>query len=830
MTVFDRWNTPELKNDCILSLHQDRTGVLWIGTDGGGLYKRKNGRFIRDSRNTYFQDHHIRALTSDVNNRLWIGTEYGLYRFDAHEVEIFTVEQGLLDNIITSLAADSLGGVWVSTLQGGLAQFADGLIQVFDEDDGLENPSVLSVITRKNNQIYAGTLNGVYSLSPLKSQFKPVFGTSYTPITALAVSGQQTLWMGTRNDGLLFRRNQSLLKIENDVLSNAYIHTLLIYPPGQIWIGTKNAGLLRCCQRTISVLKSRGLPDKSVTCLLQTSDSKVWFGTDNGLYCTKKPDKNFTIHSATVKIQETVRTLHADSRNNLWVGTDQTLYHLSLFRGDYHIIDTIPSPAAISIIQSDSSGNVWMGTEKGLYQIKDFKPIILQSVSSLADHSIRDLIMDSSGPLFVATRQCVWQRSHKGYSPLDQATPLADLNVLCLYQDETGIIWAGTAGGGLKAHYGEGWKTLSTQNGLPDNFIYTITPDKEGELWMSTNKGIFRIPGDSLRTFLQGKTAWLPLTLYDENQGMTDQQCTTAGYPAVFITESGARWYSTPSGIAVFPANLHSLPLVPPKVRIENILVDGDTLFPEESVKLFTPPRRMVIHFTGFDFQAPEKLRFRYQMTGIDSVYRAVYPGEPRQAIYLDPEPDNYCFTVQAISNQRIRSPEKAVLGITILPPFYRRPFFISVIGLVLLLIAVEMLAVRRLKTLRKQRNKYKTTHLDSKQAATVMTRLREAMEKDRIYLNPDLTLTELSKKLGIHSNYLSRLINEKFKISYSDYVNRYRIQEAQKLLSDPSKKNKTVLEILYEVGFYSKSVFNTAFKKFTGETPSSFRKKHLSS
>ena len=119
---------------------------------------------------------------------------------------------------------------------------------------------------------------------------------------------------------------------------------------------------------------------------------------------------------------------------------------------------------------------------------------------------------------------------------------------------------------------------------------------------------------------------------------------------------------------------------------------------------------------------------------------------------------------------------------------------------------------------------------MDTKQTAAVMVRLRESMENEQIYLNPDLTLTALSKKVGIHTNYLSRLINEKFKMNYSDYINLFRIQEAQKLLSDPAHQEKTVLEILYEVGFYSKSVFNTAFKKFTGETPSSFRRRHLSS
>ena len=83
----------------------------------------------------------------------------------------------------------------------------------------------------------------------------------------------------------------------------------------------------------------------------------------------------------------------------------------------------------------------------------------------------------------------------------------------------------------------------------------------------------------------------------------------------------------------------------------------------------------------------------------------------------------------------------------------------------------------------------------------------------------------DLSKKLRVHYNILSRVINEKFHLGYNDFINKYRIDEAKLKLSDPEQKNRTILEILYDCGFNSKSVFNTTFKKFTGKTPSAFRK-----
>jgi AraC-like DNA-binding protein len=99
-------------------------------------------------------------------------------------------------------------------------------------------------------------------------------------------------------------------------------------------------------------------------------------------------------------------------------------------------------------------------------------------------------------------------------------------------------------------------------------------------------------------------------------------------------------------------------------------------------------------------------------------------------------------------------------------------------------------------------------------------------MTEEKLFLNPDLTLGHLARRLKIHSNYISRIINEQFDMSYNDYINRYRVEEVKNRFSNPDFSDKTVLEIMYDTGFYSKSVFNMAFKKFTGMTPTEYRKK----
>lgn len=101
-------------------------------------------------------------------------------------------------------------------------------------------------------------------------------------------------------------------------------------------------------------------------------------------------------------------------------------------------------------------------------------------------------------------------------------------------------------------------------------------------------------------------------------------------------------------------------------------------------------------------------------------------------------------------------------------------------------------------------------------------------MIENKPFLDASLTLYDLSEQIDIPSKDLSLLINRDLNQHFFDFVNGYRIRMAMDILKDPSKKAFTVLEILYEVGFNSKSSFNTAFKKYTDFTPTEYRKKYL--
>jgi AraC-like DNA-binding protein len=120
---------------------------------------------------------------------------------------------------------------------------------------------------------------------------------------------------------------------------------------------------------------------------------------------------------------------------------------------------------------------------------------------------------------------------------------------------------------------------------------------------------------------------------------------------------------------------------------------------------------------------------------------------------------------------------------------------------------------------------KYLGSTLTPGQIEEYEAQLLVLLNTEKPFLNPQVTLADLSEKLSVSTKHLSQVINQSLNKSFFDFINSYRIQEAQQILKESRDDKLTILEVMYEVGFNSKSSFNTAFKKETGQTPTEFRK-----
>ena len=120
---------------------------------------------------------------------------------------------------------------------------------------------------------------------------------------------------------------------------------------------------------------------------------------------------------------------------------------------------------------------------------------------------------------------------------------------------------------------------------------------------------------------------------------------------------------------------------------------------------------------------------------------------------------------------------------------------------------------------------KYEKSTLTPERAERYLTRLLNHMETEKPYVDGELTLPKLAERLSIPPQHLSQTINERLQQNFFDFVNTYRVEEAKRRLLDPAKQHYSVLAIAEEVGFNSKSAFNSVFKKHVRMTPSEFRK-----
>ena len=101
--------------------------------------------------------------------------------------------------------------------------------------------------------------------------------------------------------------------------------------------------------------------------------------------------------------------------------------------------------------------------------------------------------------------------------------------------------------------------------------------------------------------------------------------------------------------------------------------------------------------------------------------------------------------------------------------------------------------------------------------------RIETLMTTEKLYQNPELTLSGLAKKLGVNTVQLSRIINQGFGLNFNDFINRYRVDEVKQMLINRQQDQFTIMSLAYEAGFNSKATFNRAFKKFTGSNPKDF-------
>ncbi|WP_291723743.1 two-component regulator propeller domain-containing protein [Bernardetia sp.] len=431
----------------------------------------------------------IYGITQDEDGFLWIATGNGLSRFDGHDMQPFTQNDGLADNFITAIASDSLrNGTWLGHPQGLLSYHNkqnDSLLII-----NLPTQNLLSRIQQicvDRKQVWALTeREGVFRISfddienniesPQENTSSFEYQSSYFPL-GNSHTERCNVFEKLSNNEFLVGTDSGLfvasVKDEKFIftqhipeLKGIQVHSITRKKQNQIgfWIGTKNHGIYNFFSAndvTKAFLNREEISNADITSILEDKRGKLWIGTKN--------DGLFRVES-TKKEEKVVNIEHYTQKNGL------------------------PS-STISCILQDYEGSIWIGTENdGLIQMLNEMFEIYTYTHGLKSENILSILRLNEKSLLLGTDQGITsfttQEDSTTFSPY--LSSLSQASVRTLYKDSLGKIWIGTEKRGLFI-YNPTTNSLSSVRDVPDKTINKITADDDGNIWIATNSwGLFK--------------------------------------------------------------------------------------------------------------------------------------------------------------------------------------------------------------------------------------------------------------------------------------------------------------------------------------------------
>jgi signal transduction histidine kinase/ligand-binding sensor domain-containing protein len=291
-----------LATDSVLSILEDREGDIWAGTEAAGLHILRDSRFRILSASDGLSSDATTAIVEDAHHGTWIGTrDSGLNHVTLLQDgtvanTILTTKEGLLSNVILSLASAPNGDLWVGT-PDGLNRIAGKTTFSFTSADGLPDDFIRSVLVAPDTSLWIGTRRGLTHFRPsaTKAQFETFThkdGLGSDLVGALAVGRDGDLWIATLNGLTHFQNGKFRNFTTADGLSSDVITALEPTLDGMLWIGTQGDGLnLWNGAKFLPVrdahVKTSELP--SAIHAILDDQTHIWIASGSGLTRIERP-------------------------------------------------------------------------------------------------------------------------------------------------------------------------------------------------------------------------------------------------------------------------------------------------------------------------------------------------------------------------------------------------------------------------------------------------------------------------------------------------------------------------------------------------------------
>ncbi|MDC0325234.1 histidine kinase [bacterium] len=763
----DTWGVDDgLPQSWVLDIAQDNDGYLWVGTLSG--FVRFDGfRFVnfRMGEHPSILDDTVNAIQVDAQGALFVGTIKGLIELKSGSVRLYQEAPGELPfNKVIDMVSSKSGGVWVLTHADGhglsyvsngevrtindtwlkefgarsVAEDADGHLWIiagsglarFDPETGLIRPSSLAVTDREfhdvlvddRHRVWVGADGGVYVKRRDQWEWIP-FDASFLHESAhrLSTDRDGAIWIST-NRGIVCinRRDQWIYYPFPKGHETNYCYEVFQDREGHHWFGTRSNGLHRIRHPYVTVMDHRdGLPHDSIWSVFEGLDHSLWIGTGGGL--SRLKDGRFDNWSAAEGLPRNWVTSVCETMDGVvWVGMRTSPGESSDASCIWRLLNDKFEPVRSELIQQitrvwtvfeDDESNLWIGTRNGLFECPNGDPEQIRSVLPFENKDVRVVAEDQQGDTLVGGNGFGVMRRSSGqwHNLVDVSTGLSNNNVWAMHVDREweDVLWIGTERGlnryqnGQLHHFGQ-------EQGLFDDLVNQILEDDDGNLWISCNRGVYRVAKSDLDKVASGLWDQVPHVAYGIADGMYNPETNGECQPAGCKTSSGQLVFPTAQGLAFFnPDTLLEIG-EPPIVIIENLRSNNQLLYSNgfgmseegrildvsnsELLVIELPPgggNLIEFGYTATTFLAPAKTQFQYRLLGHHDDWIDV--GTRRSAYYTNLHPGEYRFEVRAANHRGVWNENGASIQLNIAPHFYDTGIFYTTMILVVVVFIIGL-------------------------------------------------------------------------------------------------------------------------------------------
>ncbi len=688
----------------------------------------------------------VHQILQSRDGYLWLATEGGVVRYDgvAFTVLSHDTDPNFTSDDITSLAQDGAGNLWFGT-SDGLIERTQDRTRRFGEADGMVGESVSSLSLAKDGRLLARTASGAVIFNGSRFERVSSAGQEDMAFRGRSSAANGLTWMWDKSEVVATSaRGRSVWRI-GDKLPGARIQAAFVDRRGVAWIGT-NRGLVSLTEGASQPVPIAALGINSVLAILEDAEGDLWVGTEASGLHVLRPRK---FRDESQLADEEVSCVVQGSDGAMWIGTRDD--GLRRVRADGTARVERPAPAGaltspvILSLAAGLRGDVWVGTPDGLNHVEvNGRTARYTSSDGLADDLVRSLLVARDGTVWIGTRHGLTHFAEGHFETLSAASGLGSDLIGALYefpraaQAETQGLWVATYAGLSRLHDGT-VTNFSHRDGLMSSLVTGMAADGAGRLWVTTrDAGLFRferarfarVIANELQRELEGVTAdgrgflWLraprglirasadelaacssgtqcgvKLAGYGVQDGMPSDEVVRGGEPSASTTRAGELWFATRKGVAIVDPSTLRVNTVAPPVVVERFSADSDQLSLHDSEqRIASRYKRYTFDFAGMSFVAPSKVLYRFKLEGFDRDWSA--PSGRRSATYTNLPPGTYVFRVRAANNDGVWNDQGAAVRFRVLPPIYKRWWFVVavVMGLVVIVLALYRVRVRRLQ------------------------------------------------------------------------------------------------------------------------------------